>query len=77
MDALQAEAEATADEAFTEPWQSRAVATAVEAVRGFGIGWDEFRQRLMAAIDEDPHRPYYDSWVIALERLVRDYDDAG
>ena len=33
-----------------------------------------FRQRLMASIAEDPHRPYYESWSKALESLVVDMD---
>lgn len=61
-----------ADEAFTEPWQGRAVALALETVEGLGVSWEEFRRRLMAAVDDDPHRAYYDSWLIALERLVRE-----
>lgn len=63
--------------AFTEPWQGRAVAIAVETVDGLGVTWDDFRHRLMAAIDDDPQRPYYDSWVIALERLVVDTGGAA
>ena len=57
---------------FDEPWQGRAVALAVEAIERLGLPWDEFRSRLVAAIDADPDRPYYDSWVIALEGLVAD-----
>ena len=57
---------------FAEPWQGRAVALAVETTARLGLHWDEFRTRLIAAIDEDPHRPYYDSFVIALERLIAD-----
>ena len=55
---------------FNEPWEGRAVALAVETTSRLGLPWDEFRSRLIAAIDEDPDRPYYESWVIALERLV-------
>jgi hypothetical protein len=70
VDELWVEAERLSDAALTEPWQGRAVALAVETVNGLGVGWDEFRLRLMAAIAEDPHRPYYDSWLAALEGLV-------
>ncbi len=71
-DGLRTEAEALTDVAFTEPWESRAVALAVETAKGLGVPWDEFRHRLMAAIDHDPHRPYYESWLVALERLAVD-----
>jgi hypothetical protein len=27
------------------------------------LDWDEFRRRLIAAIDADPARPYYESWT--------------
>jgi nitrile hydratase accessory protein len=55
---------------FDAPWQGRAVALAVTLVDRLGVPWDEFRQRLIAAIVEDPERPYYDSWAVALEHLV-------
>lgn len=43
-------------------------------VERLGLPWDAFRQRLMASIAEDPHRPYYESWSKALESLVVDMD---
>ncbi|HEY7137074.1 MAG TPA: nitrile hydratase accessory protein [Acidimicrobiia bacterium] len=55
---------------FAAPWEGRAFALAVTLVERLGLPWDEFRLRLMAAIEDDPDRPYYESWVVALERLV-------
>ncbi len=55
---------------FTEPWQARAFALAVVTAERLGVPWDEFRDRLKAAIAADPDRPYYESWLDALERLV-------
>jgi nitrile hydratase accessory protein len=60
----------TADEPFTAPWQARAFAMAVVAAERMGVDWDEFRDRLKAAIAEEPKRPYYESWLDALERLT-------
>jgi nitrile hydratase accessory protein len=60
----------TADEPFTAPWQARAFAMAVVAAERMGVDWDEFRDRLKAAIAEEPERPYYESWLDALERLT-------
>lgn len=57
---------------FAEPWEGRAFALAVQTVERMGLAWDEFRQRLIAEITLDPHRPYYESWLAALERLVLD-----
>lgn len=65
-----AAAQALADEPFTEPWQSRAVALAVETVSAAGVPWDDFRRHLIAAIDDDEHRPYFASWLVALERFT-------
>ena len=48
----------------------RALALAVALVEQLDLSWDDFRQRLMAAIADDPDRPYYESWAIALESLV-------
>ena len=57
---------------FAEPWEGRAFAMALDVVDRAGLPWEEFRRRLMAAIGEDPQRPYYASWVVALERLALD-----
>ena len=65
---------------FDAPWQGRVLAMAVGVVDGLGLEWDEFRQRLIAAIDDDPDRPYYESWTVALDDLVRTHvlrADAG
>ncbi len=55
---------------FDAPWQARAVALAVALIAQLGLPWDEFRSRLIAAVAEDPDRPYYESWTVALEDLV-------
>ena len=55
---------------FAEPWEGRAFAMAVDVVSRCGLPWEAFRSRLVAAIAADPHRPYYESWVVALEELV-------
>jgi len=57
---------------YESPWQRRAFGTAVATTRHLGLDWDQFRVRLMAAIADEPDRPYYESWVAALERLVVD-----
>lgn len=61
---------AAGEPVFAEPWEGRAYALAIEAVDRLGLEWDQFRQRLIAAIADDPERPYYASWVVALERLM-------
>jgi hypothetical protein len=58
------------DEAFTEPWQARLFAMAQVACRSMDQPWEAFRDRLKAAIAEQPDRPYYDSWMVALEQLT-------
>jgi nitrile hydratase accessory protein len=55
---------------FAAPWEGRALAIAVTTVERLGLPWDEFRSRLIAAIAEAPERPYYESWALALERLL-------
>jgi len=55
---------------FDAPWQGRAVALAVVLVDRLGVPWDAFRQRLIAAIADDPDRSYYESWAVALESLA-------
>jgi nitrile hydratase accessory protein len=55
---------------FAAPWEGRAVALAVAVVERWNLPWDAFRLRLVGAIAEAPDRPYYESWVAALESLV-------
>ncbi|MEX2393621.1 MAG: nitrile hydratase accessory protein, partial [Actinomycetota bacterium] len=55
---------------FDAPWEARALAVAVALVEKLDLPWDTFRHRLMAAIADDPARPYYESWGVALESLV-------
>ena len=62
---------------FDAPWQGRVLGMALAVVRERGLDWDEFRQRLIAAIDADPTRSYYESWTAALTDLVVDLGVAG
>lgn len=66
------------DEAFfDEPWQGRAVALAVETVAALGLSWESFRQLLIEAITDDPHRSYYESWLVALGELAASHELAS
>lgn len=58
---------------FDQPWQGRAVAIAIETVAALGLSWDDFRNRLIAAIGADPRRDYYESWLAALDDLVAEH----
>jgi hypothetical protein len=55
---------------FDAPWQARAHALAVLTVQGSGREWEDFRQHLIVAIDGDDQRPYWDSWVVALDAFL-------
>lgn len=57
---------------FDAPWQGRVLAMALAVVEERGLEWDDFRRRLIAAIEADPRRPYYESWTVALTDLVVD-----
>ena len=57
---------------FDAPWQGRVLALALAVVDGRGLDWDDFRRRLIAAVEADPDRPYYESWTAALTDLVVD-----
>jgi len=59
---------------FDEPWQARALGVTVALVERLGLPWDEFRHRLIAAVADEPDRPYYESWAAALESLVVSLD---
>jgi nitrile hydratase accessory protein len=55
---------------FEAPWEGRAFAMAIAAVDRLGLEWEDFRRQLIAAIEADPDRSYYNSWVVALEALL-------
>jgi hypothetical protein len=42
-----------------------------------GLSWEDFRRRLVSAIAEQPTRAYYESWLIALERLATEEAGTG
>jgi hypothetical protein len=54
---------------FDEPWQARAFALAVVTTERLDLPWDAFRDRLKSAIADDPNRPYWESWLAALDDL--------
>jgi Nitrile hydratase beta subunit, N-terminal len=57
---------------FEAPWQARAHALAVLSVQGSGRKWEDFRHHLIVAIHSDDRRPYWDSWVVALDAFLAD-----
>ena len=68
---------------FHDPWERRAFALAVAMCERGHYRWDEFRERLVAAIastgeapgDSGPATPgYYEHWLASLEALLRDKD---
>jgi nitrile hydratase accessory protein len=75
-----------ADAVFAEPWEARAFALALNLSSGGQFSWNEFRDRLIAEIAEadtaaihdhsagpdSPHCPYYECWLAALEKLLRE-----
>lgn len=62
---------------FDAPWQGRALALTVLAVERTGHQWDDFRRRLIACIAEAPERPYWESWVAALDEFLAGCDLDG
>jgi hypothetical protein len=57
--------------AFDAPWQSRAFGLAAAYLDATGQNWDRFRPFLVGAIADLPEStPYYDAWVVALDRMV-------
>lgn len=55
---------------FEAPWQGRVFGLAIGLVESLDQPWSVFQAHLIEAIAADPARPYYDSWVAALEALV-------
>ena len=55
---------------FAEPWEAQAFAMAVKLNEAGVFQWTEWADTLGAEIRSHPDRPYYESWLAALETLV-------
>jgi nitrile hydratase accessory protein len=63
---------------FHDDWERRAFAIAVSLAEHGQFAWSEFQQQLIESIGKaeqgDPQQPgrgYYESWLAALEALLR------
>jgi nitrile hydratase accessory protein len=56
---------------FDAPWESRAFGLTAAYLEASDQDWAAFRSHLMAAIADLPDAtPYYEAWVVALDRLL-------
>lgn len=55
---------------FAEPWEAQAFAMAVKLNEAGVFAWSEWAETLGAEVKAEPGRPYYESWLAALEHLV-------
>jgi nitrile hydratase accessory protein len=55
---------------FAEPWEAQAFAMAVKLNEAGVFQWSEWAETLGAELEAHPNRPYYESWLSALEMLV-------
>jgi nitrile hydratase accessory protein len=55
---------------FAAPWESRAFGLVLTLVDAGRFTHADFRARLIDRIGEDPARPYYESWLVALEDVL-------
>lgn len=62
---------------FDEPWQAQAFAMTV-ALHGRGLfAWEDWSHRLGEALEVEPERPYWCSWLVALEAMMLHCGIAG
>jgi nitrile hydratase accessory protein len=55
---------------FAEPWEAQAFAMAVKLNEAGVFSWTEWAATLGTELHGNPERPYYESWLAALEKLV-------
>jgi nitrile hydratase accessory protein len=55
---------------FAEPWEAQAFAMAVTLNEAGVFSWREWAEALAAELKAEPIRPYYESWLLALETLL-------
>ena len=67
----------TPDAPFEAPWQARAFAMAVRLHEAGHVTWPAWSARLGRALRDKPERPYWESWLAALEGLAAEGGLAG
>lgn len=55
--------------AFAQPWERRLFGVTMALTRST-FEYADFRERLIAQIADDPERPYWRSWELALEHML-------
>lgn len=55
---------------FEEPWQARAFAMTVRLHEAGHFTWALWSEHLGRALHAEPERPYWESWLAALENLA-------
>jgi nitrile hydratase accessory protein len=55
---------------FNAPWEAEAFALAVKLHEKGCFAWSEWAETLGAQLRAEPERPYYESWLAALEVIV-------
>ncbi|MDE0410458.1 MAG: nitrile hydratase accessory protein [Alphaproteobacteria bacterium] len=67
----------TPDAPFEEPWQARAFAMTVRLHEAGHFSWPAWSEYLGRALRDEPERPYWESWLAALEALTAERNLAG
>lgn len=55
---------------FAAPWEAQAFAMAVKLNEARVFAWSEWAETLGRELRAEPRRPYYESWLAALEYLA-------
>jgi nitrile hydratase accessory protein len=67
-DARQQAVEQKQERVFDEPWQAQLFALTVKLSEAGHFAWTEWTERFGAELKHD--RPYYDTWLVTLEKLL-------
>ena len=62
---------------FSEPWQAQGFAMVVALHERGLFAWEEWSALIGAALEAEPARPYWHSWLVALEALMLRHGIAG
>jgi len=55
---------------FDAPWEGRAFGLCLAVLEREGLGWDDFRPHLVAAIADAPDHTYYEQLAVALDAFL-------
>jgi hypothetical protein len=70
FDGLDAPPRSNGELVFEAPWQGRAFGICLALLEREGLGWEDFRPYLVAAVEREPEASYYQCFAEGLDAFT-------